>query len=101
MKAVVSFYKEKNVIDHLWKAGGTLWPRVRELFKKYNISASIRGFDVCPQLGFEKPEEQNAFFRNSYLNGVSLYNVSYVNYSHKKEDIDETLQRLEKAAASI
>lgn len=101
VKAVVSFYKEKNVIDHLWKTGGTLWPRVRELFKKYNISAAISGFDVCPQLSFEKSEEQSAFFRNSYLNGVSLYNVSYVNYSHKKEDIDETLQRLEKAVANI
>ncbi|OGV36378.1 MAG: hypothetical protein A2020_02570 [Lentisphaerae bacterium GWF2_45_14] len=101
VKAVISFYKQNKVIEHLWETGGILWPQVDKLFKKYNISARIKGFNACPQIEFDKTELGSEFFRNSYLNGVSLYNVSYVNYSHKEKDIDETLQKLEKAIASI
>jgi len=44
---------------------------------------------------------RDAFFRAAYRNGVSLYNVSYVNYSHQDHDIEETLQRLERACAQL
>lgn len=101
VKAVVSFYKKNNVIDHLWKHGEMLWPQVSRIFKKYNISAQIRGFNVCPQISFEKANEKSEFFRNCYLEGVALYDVSYVNYSHKEKDINETLQKIEKAVAGM
>jgi hypothetical protein len=41
------------------------------------------------------------FMRQAFKHGVSLYNVSYVNFSHSEQDIDEALERLGKAAAEL
>ncbi|MFA6104606.1 MAG: aminotransferase class III-fold pyridoxal phosphate-dependent enzyme [Victivallaceae bacterium] len=103
MKATIAFYKENNVIAHLWHTGAMLWEGVNDLFKKYNISAKVKGFPVCPLFIFEDNTGKlaDAFFRNCYLNGVSLYNVSYVNFSHKEKDVIETLARIEKVLKTI
>jgi glutamate-1-semialdehyde 2,1-aminomutase len=39
--------------------------------------------------------------RAAFKHGVSLYSTSYVNYSHKDEDIEETLERMDKAIAEV
>jgi len=39
--------------------------------------------------------------RAGYKYGVSMYSVSYVNYSHKDKDIDETIERMDKAVAEV
>jgi glutamate-1-semialdehyde 2,1-aminomutase len=96
-KAAISIYRKKNVIGHLWKTGKKMWNGVRQLFKKYSVNAGLKGFDVCPSFWFSSPEEQELFNKLCYRNGVSLYNVSYVNYSHKDKDIAEALRRIEKA----
>jgi glutamate-1-semialdehyde aminotransferase len=101
IKAVAAFYEKNNVIEHLWKHADLLWPRVQEMFCKYGVKAQIKGYNVCPQLCFEDNDIKAKFFRNCYLNGVSLYDVSYVNYSHKEKDIGETLARMEKAVESL
>ncbi len=101
IKAVISFYKKNNVIEHLWKHGDMLWTQVNKIFEKYKISASAKGYNVCPQMAFDNICKKNEFFKNCYLNGVSLYDVSYVNFSHKDKDINETLQKIEKAAEII
>lgn len=101
VKAVISFYRKNNVIEHLWKHAELLWPEVNKLFKKYNIKAEAKGYWVCPMLKFDDNNTKNTFFKNCYLNGVSLYDVSYVNFSHKAEDINETLRRIEKAVSTI
>ena len=41
------------------------------------------------------------FFKRCYRNGVSLYTVPYVNYSHKEEDIEEALRRIEEGIKEI
>ncbi len=97
VKAVLKIYKEQNVVNHLWTMGKHLWTNVNELLKKYNVKAVVSGYPVCPQFVFEKPEEQEKFFRRCYANGVSFYLVSYVNFSHKQNDVDETLARVEQA----
>lgn len=98
LKATVAFYKKNNVIAHIWKNSGILWGEVNKLFKKHKINAEFKGFSVCPQLVFEGDSAKFSapFFRNCYLNGISLYNVSYVNYSHKDKDIDETIEKIGK-----
>ncbi len=100
-KAVIGFYKENNVIEHLWKIGKLMWEQVKELFKKYKVPAAIKGFPVCPFFDFEDIGLKDIFFQACYKNGVSLYDVSYVNYSHKEEDIEEALKRIEKALQKI
>ena len=73
------------------------------IFEKYNVPIQLKGLWPCPILLQKTALKlmQFPFLSLSYKNGVSLYNVSYVNYSHKDEDIEETLQKLEKACAEF
>ncbi len=100
-KAVMRFYREKNVIEHIWTVGKSLWGQVSELFEKYGVAASIQGTPVCPLIVFEDPKFAATFFAACYSNGLSLYNVPYVNYSHKAEDIVETVERMERALKDL
>lgn len=67
------------------------------MFKKHKVKAVFKGFPVCPLFDFEDSNLKRDFLKECYKNGVSLYDVSYVNYSHKENDIQETLKRMEKA----
>ena len=81
-RAVLGFYREKGVISHLWETGTALWSGVRALIAEKGIAVRIDGFPVCPWLGFASDELRSAFFRACYRNGLSLYDVSYVAWSH-------------------
>ena len=68
------------------------------------MPAQIKGFWTCPQ--FVCAEDAPAdliemFLRAAYRNGVSLYNTSYVNFSHKDADVAETLERLGRACEEL
>lgn len=105
-KACIDFYQKNQVINYLWHIGKKLQNGVRELFRKYKVPGDLVGLPVCPVFRFESSEEddknwQELFFKTCYKNGVSLYNLPYVNYSHKEEDIQETLVKMEKAIQEI
>lgn len=95
-KQVIKIYKEENVVNHLWEMGEKLWGSLNRMFEQKNIDIRIKGFPPCAMFVSEDRSLLNDFFKSAYINGVSLYNVSYVNYSHKDKDIDETLERLNK-----
>jgi glutamate-1-semialdehyde aminotransferase len=64
----------------------------------------IKGYWPCPTFSPNKDAEAgllNSFLRESYRQGVSLYNVSYVNFSHTDADIQETLERLDEACRAL
>lgn len=94
-KATIDFYIKNNVISHLWRIGKIFQDRINEIFNKYGIKASLIGFPVCCFFSFENIEEKDLFFKLCYKNGVSLYNVVYVNYSHKEKDIEEAVEKIE------
>lgn len=96
-KAAITFYLENEVIDHLWEIGKLFQSGVNAMFKKHKVKAVFKGFPVCPLFDFEDSNLKRDFLKECYKNGVSLYDVSYVNYSHKENDIQETLKRMEKA----
>ena len=96
-KACLQYYQENKVIEHLWKTGKTIWPEVNALFNRYGIDSQFKGFEVCPALEFANNNIAKSFFGFCYKNGVSLYNVSYVNYAHKEKDVMEALERMEDA----
>lgn len=99
-KAAIGVYKEQGVINHIWSHGDYLWDKVNDLFKKYNFGLEMKGFPCCKTFATTKDSkggEQDAFFRACFANGVSLYGTSYVNFSHQYSDLDETLEKMEKA----
>ena len=103
-RAVIRTYREKDVIGHIKSHGEYVWGRLNKMFEKNEIPIRLRGIAPCIQftvLPGADDEILNRFFRAAYRNGVSLYGVSYVNFSHSYEDLDETLDRLEKAVKEL
>jgi glutamate-1-semialdehyde 2,1-aminomutase len=103
-KATIQVYKSRNVIGHIWRQGETLWSGLSEKFVRYGIPMKIKGYWPCPTFSPNKDAEAgllNSFLRESYRQGVSLYNVSYVNFSHTDADIQETLERLDEACRAL
>lgn len=99
-KATLETYKKQNVIAHLWRMGELLGVGLNALFRKYGLALKLKGFRPCALLVCETaaPNDlKERFFRSAYCQGVSLYDVPYVNFSHQESDIRETLERLEQA----
>ncbi len=99
-KATIAVYREQNVVEHLWKMGEHMWTGLNELAEKYDVSVRKEGFWPCPAFVFSGDDPdglKDRFFRAAYRNGLALYDVSYVNFSHQASDIDEALDRIEKA----
>ncbi|MGB9596440.1 MAG: aspartate aminotransferase family protein [Candidatus Poribacteria bacterium] len=100
-KSAILTYKNEDVIGHLWRQGEKMWTGLNDIFQRYSIPAKVQGFYPCPQITFSQNGIREKFFRSAYRNGVSLYDIPYVNYSHKDEDIDEALSRLAKVCTEI
>jgi glutamate-1-semialdehyde 2,1-aminomutase len=103
-KAVVELYRKENVTAYLWKVGEKLWTSVNKIFEKYNVPCQVKGFWPCPTFVSTEgaPKDLTSrILRAAFKHGVSLYSTSYVNYSHKDEDIEETLERMDKAIAEV
>ena len=96
-RRVIAFYREKNVIGHLWRVGTMLWEGLSELFNRHGMDASVEGLPVCPRISFGDSGEMDEFIKGCYKNGVSLYQVPYVNFSHGETDIEESLTRMSRA----
>lgn len=99
-KAAIQTYCTQDVIGHLWRQGEKMWSGLNRLFEENDIPACLKGFWPCPQMvfgGSEAGKWREAFLRAAYRNGVSLYDVPYVNFSHRDADIEEALGRLERA----
>jgi len=103
-RAAILTYRSEDVIGHLWRQGEKMWTALNDLFEEYGVPASVQGLWPCPQIVFS-PEAPaglyERFFRAAYRHGVSLYDVPYVNFSHRNEDIADALERLEKACREI
>ena len=100
-KAAIETYKRENVVAHLWEVGNKMWDGAEEIMKKHNIPVTFKGFAPCKAILAESRELHDRLFRSAYRNGLSLYNVNYVNFSHKTKDIDDALERLEKAVLEL
>lgn len=99
-KAVMRTHQENDVVGHIWREGEYLWGAVNQLFAEKGIPMEMRGIAPCKQFAAcpgAPAETVGSFFRSAYANGVSLYGVSYVNFSHKRTDVEETIQRLTRA----
>jgi glutamate-1-semialdehyde 2,1-aminomutase len=99
-KATLQTSDRENVVAYLWAAGEKLWSRVNALMKEHNIGAKLEGFWPCPMWSFTNLDA-GRFFRAGYKHGLSLYNVSYVNFSHRDNDIDDAVKRFEKVANEL
>ncbi|MDD5600023.1 MAG: aminotransferase class III-fold pyridoxal phosphate-dependent enzyme [Victivallaceae bacterium] len=101
LKAVINFYRKNKVINTLWERGKQFKDGINSIFWERNFPAALEGFPVCPIFNFREPGKSDAFFKECYRNGISLYNVSYVNWSHTEKDIAITADRIRKVLETI
>jgi glutamate-1-semialdehyde 2,1-aminomutase len=100
-KAVINLYQRENVVEHLWRMGEKMWDGAAMLARQYGVPIEFKGFAPCKAVMPAEPKLGEAFFRAAYRNGLSFYTVNYTNYSHKAADIDDALERLEKALRTM
>jgi len=92
------------VIEHLWRVGEMMWSGANKLFEKHKLPLRMKGFWPCATITAqpEAPRElMPKFFRAAYTNRVSLYGTNYVNFSHKPADVQEALERLNRACEQV
>ena len=105
--ATVGEYRTKGVVDHLWARGQELKDGMNALFEKHGLDCKVIGCPACPSIGVQTADPlsrgntQEALWRAAYRNGVSLYTVSYPNFSHSADDIVEALERLDRAMGEV
>ncbi|OHD64536.1 MAG: hypothetical protein A2096_17680 [Spirochaetes bacterium GWF1_41_5] len=98
---VIACYQKYNVIARLKESGEYIWNKVNSLFQIKKIPAEMKGHPACKALTFAEKDAGKKFMKNCFRQGVSLYHVAYVNYSHAKKDLDEAYCRIEKAVQNI
>lgn len=102
-KTVIDIYRKRDVVGYLWKTGELMWSSLNGIFKRHGVGLELQGAWPCPSfVELEGSEGLLAkFMRAAYGSGVSLYNVSYVNFSHGEKDIAEALERLESCVKTL
>ena len=103
--ATVGVYRTQGVVEHLWARGQQLMDGMNARFARHGLDCDVVGCPACPSIGVHaadplaRADTQEALWRAAYRHGVSLYNVSYPNFSHSEADIAEALDRLDAAMA--
>lgn len=100
-RAALETYRDHDVIGHLWRQGGRLWPAVNRLLAERGVGARLEGLWPCPAWTFADADLRQRFLRACYRAGLSLYDVSYVNFSHRDADVDEAVARFARACDDL
>ena len=101
--ATLRAMRDRNVVDHLWKVGGRLIDGLNDICRAHGIedaaaypapTPSMPRFKWRPHTDDLTHPMQDYFFSQCVRYGVFLSNwhVGFVNFSHKKKDIDEALE---------
>jgi glutamate-1-semialdehyde 2,1-aminomutase len=103
-KAAITVYTTQGVIEHLWTQGERLFDGLDALFREHGLPMQMAGYAPLGLIQ-PKPDAPPGAFdqlkRAAYRNGISPYNVQYVNFSHKEHDIGEALERWDSACREV
>ncbi len=100
-KATIEFYRDNDVIGHLWTTGKFLRDGMNKLLEKHGFPGRLKGLPVCPRFSFADDSCRESFFRSCFREGLSLYDNPYVTFSHKKKDIEQALVKADSALGKI
>ena len=101
--ATIKEFKEKNVVDHLYRIGQRLIDGLDDICRTYHMDKVMAYADPVPSMPrlswqpgaptvVDDPVHQY-FFSECIRYGLffASWHVAFVNYSHKEKDIDEAL----------
>ena len=107
--AVINEMQEKNTILHCWDIGKKLLEGWNKIVTKFNLDAKMSGYPIRMHLQCFDSEKNESLEMKSLLlqemvkQGIfiSVSGATFICYSHSKEDIDKTLNALEKTCEFI
>lgn len=105
----IEILERDDVLGKIWEKGRHFMDGVNRLIKKYDIGAVISGIPPMNFITFKKNEsksykkKRNDFFTSLIRDGVFLqpYHHGYICYRHTSEDLDFTLNAIEKAFSEL
>ena len=103
-KATLETYRDHNVIGHIWAEGERIVRGLNAMLRKRGLPMQYEGLWPCAALSPAPDAPKNLpdrYYRAAYRNGVSFYHYIYPTFSHQDADIDETLERMEKAVSTL
>ncbi len=103
-RAVMQVHAKHNVIGHIWEQATYAWDKLNDMLIAKDIPVRMTGVAPIKQVTMQADapaDMHKRFFSAAYRNGVSFYNAAYVNFSHKREDLDEVLQRMSRAIEEL
>ncbi len=103
-RAVMQVHAKHDVIGHIRTEATYGWGELNKMLVEKDIPVRMMGVEACKQVTIQPgapADMHKRFFSAAYRNGVSLYNGCYVNFSHKRSDIDEMLERMSRAIKEL
>ncbi len=101
--ATLKVMKKEHVHDHIFKMGGRLMNGFHGIASRLGVEIKIGGFPVASYTLFNYGDKdkndqlQFALNRELFKEHVFVYDRWFISFSHKEADIDETLNRFERA----
>lgn len=101
--ATINVMKREGVHQHIWNMGKRLMEGLDIIARDLGIEAHSAGLPPGSFLKFGTPDEEKnslldfLFRRELYREGIFASVRWFISYSHKKKDIDETLERARRA----
>jgi len=102
--ATLDEYRDKRVIDHLWRIGRRLQEGFSAAAARAGVAARAIGYSVHPKIVFDHPSPEtqrllmSLFLQESAACGAIFHFAGFnVSYSHSEADVDETLVACEGA----
>ncbi|MCX6377112.1 MAG: aminotransferase class III-fold pyridoxal phosphate-dependent enzyme, partial [Armatimonadetes bacterium] len=91
-------YREKDVIPHLWAMGDRLISGANRIAEEAGLALTFRGWPVMSSYAFGYDAQTNQALMTLLLQEMAKRGVllrrgglNFITYSHKTEDIDQTL----------
>lgn len=106
-KATMEIMQIEPVQEHIYRLGTRLHTGFSEIVKESDAPAYAAGLPPAPYIQFNLGDDekntvwQNQLFSELFAMGIFASERWFINYSHKSEDIDQTLDAIRRAMLKL
>ena len=105
----IEILERDNVLENIWQKGERFMKRIRSLIGKYAVGAELTGVAPMFYITFEKDNtgaykrKRKDFYTQMIRRGFffSPYHHAYISFRHTEEDLELTLEAIDKSLAAI
>ena len=105
----IEILERDNVLENIWQKGERFMKRIRSLIGKYAVGAELTGVAPMFYITFKKDNtgaykrKRKDFYTHMIRRGFffSPYHHAYISFRHTEEDLELTLEAIDKSLAAI